>query len=393
MPQTHTTILALMLAMGALPASQAGARQASPSMTSLAFTLSSLGMQSSADHERLLDLAAPVALLPDPLLAQVLAASNYPSQINRIRNFMNSQGLMSGARQLSWPASVVVLTQAPAFFNNIATHREWLQGLNTALRNQPGNLFTAVQILRSKAVRSGALAQVPQLRVINVRGTIQIEPSDPSSIPIPSYTPSVVFQEEAPVGAIGIAGSIPTSSITQPLEINWATGELVNGWGGWCQGQIGRDRAGNISASGTTFVLGSRPGYDGAVWRPSGTVVFPGSVSTQGSPLEITPWIPPVSPTAPLMPAAPVEPVRPAAPASRVAPHAPVQPASVVRPVRPVQPVAPIPSNIPGVYAPVPFGFDPVAQGWAYGGGTVFGASGGWQASSRGAASTGGRSR
>jgi len=345
--------------------------------------------QFARSHQELLEIAAPVALLPDPLLAEVLAASNFPAQINRARNFMNSQGLNSAGQQLRWPESVRVLTQAPEFFNNIARHRDWLVALNQVLRGQPSDLFAAIQSLRDRAWRNGALRDVQGLRVVRSAGVIRIEPADASVIPIPCYAPSLFFAEVAAPQAVTIAGSIPSASIGERLDINWSTGELLHGWGGWFQGEIGRDRAGNISASGTTFVLGNRPGYEGVPWRPSGTVVFPGSISTQGSPLEISPWVPPVAPSEPLMPAGPLNPQRPVAPASVRAPHSPVQPASLRGPIQPARPVAPIPSNIPGVFAPVPFGYDSVTAGWA-GGGSIFGPAGGWAAGQRGAASSGG---
>lgn len=356
----------------------------------LPLAASTLAMQQVIrSAEQLQEIAAPVALLPDPLLAEVLAVSNYPSQVVRARDFMNANGLTSQARQLGWPQSVVILTQAPDFLRNLAAHRDWLLALNQSLRNQPSDLLRAVQMLRERAWNSGALRDVQGMRVLRNAGVIRIEPEDPAVVPIPSYSPSVVFAEEAPAGAITMVGSIPSASFGERIDIDWNAGQLVNGWGGWFQGEVGRDRGGNISASGTTFVLGSRPGYDGTVWRPSGTVVFPGSVSTQGHPLEITPWIPPVSPSAPLNPLPPVSGVQPLSPVRPATVRGPVQPASVRGPVQPVRPVAPIPSNIPGVYAPVPFGFDPVAAGWANGG-TIFApGAAGWNTGSRGATSTG----
>jgi hypothetical protein len=380
-----------------------GAKSALPALTTIPFQppFQPLFQPSQAGRspQELFDIAAPVALLPDPLLAEVLAASNFSTQITRARRFMNSQGLNSAGRQLRWPDSVRVLTQAPEFFNNLATHRDWLLALNQALRVQPRDLFAAIQSLRQRAWESGALRGVQGVRIVRAAGVIRIEPADSDFIPIPCYAPAVVFAQEAPPQAITMAGSIPTSSIGERLDLNWTTGELVYGWGGWFQGEIGRDRAGNISASGTTFVLGSRPGYEGVPWRPSGTVVFPGSVSTQGSPLEIAPWVPPVAPSQPLMPAGPMTPRQPLNPTSVRAPHAPVQPATVRGPVQPMRPVAPIPSNIPGVYAPLPLGDDQLLLGgwggwggWA-GGGSIFGPAGGWAAGQRGASSATGSNR
>lgn len=385
MPTPHLFVFSLVAVMPA-PATPAIDGTVGPVIPMVAMAVPA--QQVVRSSEQLQDIAAPVALLPDPLLAEVLAVSNYPSQVVRARDFMNANGLTSQARQLGWPQSVVVLTQAPDFLRNLANHRDWLLALNQSLRNQPSDLLRAVQMLRERAWNSGALQGVQGMRVLRNGGIIRIEPQDPAVVPIPSYSPAVVFSSEASPQSITIAGSIPAASFGERIDIDWNAGQLVNGWGGWFQGEVGRDRAGNVSASGTTFILGSRPGYDGTVWRPSGTVVFPGSVSTQGHPLEITPWIPPVSPSAPLMPMSPVTPVQAQAPVRPVGVRAPVQPASVRGPVQPVRPVAPIPSNIPGVYAPVPFGFDPVAAGWANGG-TVFAPSGGWNAGARGASSSG----
>jgi hypothetical protein len=378
--------------------------------------------QVQRDFGALERMTASVALFPDPLLAQVLAASNYAPQIVRANDLISSGAVPAQTQSLDWPASVQTLASAPDLLANLAAHREWLQSLNQSLRWQSNDVFRAIQAMRQRAIDGGSLVNSSSIRVVTAGQVIRIEPASPSSIPIPSYSVDQAFSPNAGSSAIAFTGSLPRSAIREPLEIDWANGRIAysgpgtssgTGAGSWSsevettpggpgstyQGSIGRDDRGNISASGTTYVVGGRPGYEGQPWRPSGTVVNPGSISTQGHPLEITPPLPPVSPAVPLMPARPVQPVKPLQPIKPIRPISPVQPTSFRPPLAPIKPIKPVPSNIPGVYSPLPWGWGGVNPGWSGGwsgqlyGDGAFSSGGGVYAGTRGAGTVGGWSR
>src|SRR5262245_31159770 len=62
-------------------------------------------------------LAAPIALYPDPLVAQILAASTYPTQVVEADRWLKQnsnltgQALFSAVDQQPWDESIKALTQ------------------------------------------------------------------------------------------------------------------------------------------------------------------------------------------------------------------------------------------------------------------------------------------
>lgn len=296
-------------------------------------------------------LAAPIALMPDPVLAEIIAASNFWSSISQANQVLVAGGNAAQLRQLALPAPVRVIAALPDLLREVGQRRDWVLALNQASRRQSAALFAAIQDLRSIAAFNGALVDGPEVNLSDRSGAIAIEPADTSGVSVPSYDPSVVFAaglERGSLAPISYTGWVPMSVFTDPIEIDWANGRISNGWGPWFSSTLGRDSRGNVIASGTYTVLGSRPGYEGMNWRPNGTVVIPGSRSTQGhalEPMEPLPW---VLPTQPLMPAQPLQPVSRVAPAQPLRPIAPVQSLAYRRPVQPLQPVQPIPSNLAG---------------------------------------------
>ncbi|MFO0872703.1 MAG: DUF3300 domain-containing protein [Phycisphaerales bacterium] len=351
--------------------------------------------------EQLENLVAPIALFPDPLLAQTIAAANYPSKMVQASNWVAAGGLPSSNAYTQLPGSVQFFVNLPDLLATLATHRDWLGVLGRAYGAQPGDLMNAVQALRHRARDAGNLASNSFQTIVTDGPFLLIEPASPQFIPVPSYDRSTVFmRRDAGDGGVGapvrFVASVPTSAVVQRIDCDWHAGRLTYGWGGWYSGEIGRTNAGGStrpSASGTYYVLGNGPGYDGSGWRPNGTIVMPGSTSTQGQPLEMVPNLPLVEPTAPLMPATPVQRVQPLAPVQRLAPRAPVQALAYNAPVQPLAPVQPIPSNI-AYQPPVPFGATDGVSGaaWTSVGGTAFGVgSGGYAAGARGARSFAGR--
>ncbi|HMN97044.1 MAG TPA: DUF3300 domain-containing protein [Phycisphaerales bacterium] len=308
-------------------------------------------MLQDSDMQRLRNIVAPIALLPDPLLAEVIAASNFWPQIVRANQVILGGATQAQLRQLRAPAPVQVLMAVPYLLNEIAQRQEWTLSLNQASRRTPRPMFQAIQELRRVALTNGALVDSSSVAIVDRDGVIRIEPANASGVPVPTYDPAVVFdraREPGSVSPIGFTAFIPIDAFVEPIEIDWAQGRIANGFGPWFTGTLGRDSRGNVIASGTFTVLGARPGYEGTNWRPNGTIVNPGSISTQGHALEPMQPLPWVLPTQPLAPAQPLQPVSAVAPVRPLQPRAPVQPISYRQPVQPLAPVQPIPSTLAG---------------------------------------------
>src|SRR5207342_1477756 len=85
--------------------------------------------------DQLYQLVAPIALFPDNLVAQVLAASTYPDQISAayawLRQNSNLKGdqLMQAVDQQPWDASVKGLTQFADVLGQMATSLTWTSDL------------------------------------------------------------------------------------------------------------------------------------------------------------------------------------------------------------------------------------------------------------------------
>lgn len=350
---------------------------------------------------QLLSMLEPIALFPDPLLAQTIAASNYPSQMVQAHDWWRAGGRAYDNPSVPLPSSVLFFMNVSDLLATLADHRDWLGIVGRTYGAQPGDVMNAIQVLRKRARDAGNLVSNNSWTIIVDQNLIVIEPANSQFIPVPSYDRSTVFSgEDGQRGGqspIRFTGSVPTSAVTQRLDCDWRAGRITYGWGGWYRGDIGQSNAGGStrpSASGTYTVIGNGPGYDGSGWRPNGTIIEPGSTSTQGQPLQWAANIPYVEPTAPLMPATPVQRLDPVAPVQRQAARAPVQSLAYRAPQRPLSPVQPIPSNI-AYQSPTPFGATDGVDGTAWTTtGTAFGVgAGGYAAGARGAASFGGSRR
>ena len=125
---------------------------------------------------------APIALYPDPLVAQILAASTYPSEIVEAWRWMRQSGL-KGAQLANavdpqpWDPSVKALTQFPSVLDNMNKNLHWTSALGDAYVNQQEDVLNAVQVLRQRAQVAGNLQNTSQQTVTTQGQTIAIEPA------------------------------------------------------------------------------------------------------------------------------------------------------------------------------------------------------------------------
>jgi hypothetical protein len=148
-------------------------------------------------------LVAPVALYPDPLLSQVLAASTYPLEIAVAQQWLlqngNLQGaqLMAAAKTQNWDPSVQALVAFPEALRRLANDIRWTTDLGNAFLAQQGDVMSAVQRMRARARANGKLRSTPQQVVTteteNGQSAIDIQPADPQVIYVPEYSPSYVW--------------------------------------------------------------------------------------------------------------------------------------------------------------------------------------------------------
>jgi hypothetical protein len=162
--------------------------------------------------EQLEQLAAPIALYPDPLLAQVLMASTYPLEIVEAARFVKAhkdlkgQQLDEALKAQTWDDSVKSLVMFPEVLDLMDGKLDWTQKLGDAVLAQQKDLMDAIQRLRSRAQAQGNLKSTPE-QTVTVEPAVAepgqpppaqpqvivIQPANPQVVYVPSYNPTVVY--------------------------------------------------------------------------------------------------------------------------------------------------------------------------------------------------------
>lgn len=150
-------------------------------------------------EEQLERLVAPIALYPDALVAQILAASTFPTQIVDAEDWLKDHPGLSpadlGAQvdQQPWDPSVKALVQYPSVLDNLSSNLGWTSELGDAYYNQQQDVMKAIQVMRKKAKDAGNLRPTPQLNVTEDNGQVDIDPVDPNVVYVPAYDPWIVY--------------------------------------------------------------------------------------------------------------------------------------------------------------------------------------------------------
>jgi hypothetical protein len=219
-------------------------------------------------------LVAPVALYPDPLLAEVLVAATYPLEVVQAARWLETKPDPATVRDKNWDASVVRLTAVPSVIAMMDKHLDWTTQLGDAFLSTPSELMDAVQALRKRASDAGLLKDSEQQNVeaktvslsepaegpeakatpaVVTKEVITIEPAKADTLSVPSYNSEAVYGAPLappPATTTGYAaGAAPsyyptyyppvtttttTTSSSSDQWINFGTGAVVGGlltWG------------------------------------------------------------------------------------------------------------------------------------------------------------------
>jgi hypothetical protein len=153
---------------------------------------------------QLQQLVAPIALYPDSLVAQILAASTFPEQVVEADRWAQANPSLKGpalgqaADQQPWDASVKALTAFPAVLGNMDKNLSWTSSLGDAYYNQPQDVMSAVQAMRGRAQQAGNLKTTPQQAVTDQDSTISIDPTNADVVYVPAYDPWLVYGDPIP---------------------------------------------------------------------------------------------------------------------------------------------------------------------------------------------------
>lgn len=150
-------------------------------------------------NERLEQMAAPIALYPDALVAQILMASTYPLEIVEAARWVEKNPALQGAaleealKQHEWDPSVKALCGFPTVLKRMSDNLAWTKDLGDAFLAQRAELMDTIQAMRRKAIDAGTLKTTEQQQVVQDKGNVVIQPANPEVIYVPSYSPAVVY--------------------------------------------------------------------------------------------------------------------------------------------------------------------------------------------------------
>ena len=220
-------------------------------------------------------LVAPIALYPDPLLAQVLMASAYPLDIVQAERWLEANKSLKGdqlkvaVEKQPWDDSIKSLVATPDVLQLMSSKLDWTQKLGDAVVAQQADVMDAIQRLRSKAQANNKLQSTKEQKVTVTqeqnRQVIAIEPTDPDTVYVPYYDPGVVYGDwpypdypaeywPAP-GYIG-AGLLATG-------VAFGAGYALGRWHG------GNYWGGGFNWNNNNIDIGRPGGGAGANWRPN----------------------------------------------------------------------------------------------------------------------------
>jgi hypothetical protein len=198
-------------------------------------------VQVSSD-DQLQQLVAPIALYPDPLLADILPASTFPDQIQTAAQWVqdNPAAADDVVTQQPWDPSVQALAHYPAVLAYMASQIEWTQSLGSAITNEQPDVMATIQDLRTQAMNQGNLVTTSEQVIVNDGDTISIQPADPAVICVPAYDPYLVYHDSVAI----TFGPRFVTGVWLVHGFNWRDHYLFHGdWhGGWAHGPYGWHR-------------------------------------------------------------------------------------------------------------------------------------------------------
>jgi hypothetical protein len=179
--------------------------------------------------QQLENLLAPVALYPDPLLAQVLVAASFDEEVEEASRLVRRYRNLDIDDQ-PWDVSVKAVAHYPSVIHMMADKIDWTVAVGQAYVEQPEDVMAAVQFLRWQAHRAGNLRSNDHHRVVVVKEYVEIVPYRPDVIFVPVYEPEIVFFRPAAVITFGVAFPIGVWLIH---DVDWHGRRVYyHGWRG-----------------------------------------------------------------------------------------------------------------------------------------------------------------
>ncbi len=194
--------------------------------------------------DKLDSLVAPVALYPDPLLAQTLVAATYPLELMQLQQWLGKnknlkdKALVDAVAKQPWDPAIQSMAAVPDVVKRLCDDIQWTTDLGNAFLDQQKDVMDAVQRMRKKAQDKGALKtneqQKVETKVVESKTVIVVQPSNPEVIYVPVYSPTVVYPPPVyPYPPIYYPPPPPPGA----MFMTFTAGVMIGAaWGGSCCG-------------------------------------------------------------------------------------------------------------------------------------------------------------
>jgi len=194
--------------------------------------------------DQLDSLVAPIALYPDPLLAQTLVAATYPLELIQLQQWLakhtdlKDKALADAVAKEPWDPAIQSMAAVPEVVKRLADDIQWTTQLGDAFLDQQGDVMDAVQRMRKKAEEKGSLTsnkeQTVETKVVESKTVIVVQPTNPEVIYVPSYNPTVVYPPPVyPYPPVYYPPYVPGAALVS-FGVGMAMGAAI--WGGSCCG-------------------------------------------------------------------------------------------------------------------------------------------------------------
>ena len=213
--------------------------------------------------DQLDSLVSPIALYPDPLLAQTLAASTYPLELIQLQQWLlknpglKDKALADAVAREPWDPSVQAMAGLPDVVKRLADDIQWTTDLGNAFLSQQNDVMDAVQRMRKRAQDKGNLKSTEQqkveTKVIENKSVIVVEQANPQVVYVPSYDPVVVWGP--PIYPYPPIYYPPAGYYAAGMALSFGVGVMMGafwgggwGWGcGWSDNNININNNNNFN--------------------------------------------------------------------------------------------------------------------------------------------------
>jgi Protein of unknown function (DUF3300) len=197
--------------------------------------------QASWSPDALEKLVAPIALYPDALVGQILAASVNSQEVLDGGNWLlqnqslRGDALDAAAQKAGLGPAMRALVQFPQVIDMMCQEIDWTRQLGSAFTSDQKGVLDAVQHLRGQAQQVGNLKSTPQQKVTtkteNNQTIIEVQPADPQVVYVPQYNPQVVYTTPppppAPAAPASTAGTVSTGAAVAGGLVAFGVGMLI----------------------------------------------------------------------------------------------------------------------------------------------------------------------